>query len=405
MKYGFIWMGLERLSQILSVVIISGGLSRAMSVENYAEWQYSFSLFTLITAITWFFGAEMLTPKIGENDEENSILVADFFIIKLFFCFFVFLFSNLYFFFLSLDFSKKYLIGLSILFLLREPLMTGFSILQFERRVQLMFIISFFCVLLRVGLLLIILKFDLPHTFYSVPWVAEGLIVGVVVFYSARIRINFSIGRIAAAIDFFKKNWIDAVFVWASLVIFVCYLKVDKIILKDVLLVKDYASYAASSQLNENISLLSVLGMQIIAPYYIYTASNKKEILSKVKKASLCYFVVLALFSLFIFMINEYLSVLIFKDVEKISILRKMVFMLPLFGLLAITNFYFYKMELYKYVIFRNIVLFFIMLSFGYSFRKFTNVIDAQILAYYASLIIVIFFDWKVIKREDISHD
>src|ERR1700729_2581523 len=58
------WLGLERLTQIVVAIAISGLLARYFGPDVFGKWQYANTLLLVLAPITWVCGAEILVPTI-----------------------------------------------------------------------------------------------------------------------------------------------------------------------------------------------------------------------------------------------------------------------------------------------------------------------------------------------------
>ncbi|MGN6651897.1 MAG: hypothetical protein ACTHL0_17835, partial [Trinickia sp.] len=66
-----VWLGLERLTQIVVAIAIAGLLARYFGPDVFGKWQYANTLLLVLAPITWVCGAEILVPTIvhrGEGD-------------------------------------------------------------------------------------------------------------------------------------------------------------------------------------------------------------------------------------------------------------------------------------------------------------------------------------------------
>ena len=55
-----VWLGLERLTQIVVAIAISGLLARYFGPDAFGKWQYANTLLLVLSPITWVCGAEIL---------------------------------------------------------------------------------------------------------------------------------------------------------------------------------------------------------------------------------------------------------------------------------------------------------------------------------------------------------
>lgn len=388
-------MGLERLLQVASLVIISGLMLENIGPENYASWQYAYTLVTIFTTLTWFCGAELLTPILFElNDEERDKYISTFLWIKIIFCATLSIIAIAVGLNLDNRIASSFVICSSVLFLLREPLMTGYSILQFERRVDLLSKISIVMLFVKLALIFLILKSNFYEDYLALPWVFEGVLLSGLVFYFSKIKISkmkFLIDR-----GKIRNLLIDGMVVWLTIVLSILYFKIDKILLKDVADPRDYVAYAASSQLNENFLSLATMAIQIIAPYYIYVSKGDRSINHRLMVSMVIYGLALLILAGLVSVLSFDIGLLIFKQGQLLIYLPKLIFLLPLFGIDGLINSYLFKLRSVRLMIIKSSLMFFMMISANIIGTIFFDRVIAQMVALYVGIFFSIIFGLAV---------
>jgi PST family polysaccharide transporter len=66
-----VWLGCERLTQIIVAIVISGVLARYFGPDVFGKWQYANTLLLVLAPITWVCGAEILVPTIVHEPRER----------------------------------------------------------------------------------------------------------------------------------------------------------------------------------------------------------------------------------------------------------------------------------------------------------------------------------------------
>ena len=399
-----IWIGFERLIQFGSGIAIAGILLTHLGAVDYAAWQYSFSVYGLMLSFTWFCGAELLTPRIiNLSNEKRNEKINSFIQIKILASIFVMVGGMLFCYFQKNKFAQDFLFVLMPLILVREPLMTGFSIFQVDKKIELYSKISIFGVLLKLSLLYLLFNFEKGGGIVAVPWLIEGLVVSVLTFKIA--RLNFS--EILKKIDVNELVQIAKAgfYIWLTIILAISYLKLDKIILKEFIEGADYVNYAASSQLNENLIALSTMMLQVILPYYIYTVKDKKHVIARMVKLSIAYGFILIVVAAFISVYSHEISKLIFKEDVLSDNLPLLIFLLPLLGVDGIANSYYYRGADQKILVIKSVLIFAGMLIINKFLMNYINPIFAQVASLYFGLILGSFFTvfciWKDAARDE----
>lgn len=391
------------------MVIVSGLMMKNMGPENYASWQYAYTLVTIFTALTWFCGAELLTPMLFElNDEERERYVSTFLWIKVIFCAIFSLIAIVIGMNIDNRISASFLICFSVLFLLREPLMTGYSILQFERRVDLVSKISVVLLFAKFSLILLVFKIDSYVDYLAVPWVVEGLLLSGAVFYFSNIKLR----KIKKIIDEekIKKLLLDGFVVWLTIVLSIIYFKIDKILLRDVANSREYVAYAASSQLNENFLSLSTMAIQIIAPYYIYLSRGGRSIKFRLMLSIVFYGLLLLASSGLISVFSSDIGFLIFKQDLLSKYLPELIFLLPFFGVDGLINSYLFKLRNIRVMIVKSFLMFSMMIFANVVLSGFLDRVAAQVIALYVGVLfsvvfgLLVSFGWRFNNKPNFIH-
>lgn len=395
----FLWMGFERISQIVAVIFTGGVLAQSMPSEQYASWVYSFSLSGILTALTWFYGAEAVLPRLltSTKKEEKNIINRAFFI-RLHASFVVFIVTILIAFFQTDIISKYYLLGFSLAILFREPLMVGLNILQSKKKFGEAAKILIFGAGLRILLVYLWVVFSKNPFLIWAPWVIENIFVGVLIFYVSKSKISH---KLFYSEQNLLRYYCSGVLIWLSTLLPLLYIKIDKMILKEYI-PNDiiFSSYAIASQLNENILSLSAILVQVLGPFYLYTSKVKDLIIIKALKLSFYTIPGLLLISTLAYLTGRWVIIYIYgeKYIEATVYFKFLVFLLPLWGVEGIYNAALLKLGKPRLIIIKQLFILLIMIVCTLYLKLFLPVITSQIISLYLGLFMALIVNYFIFK-------
>ena len=308
----FFILNLEKYFSILSGIIISGILARALGNQNYGEFQYLLSVVAIFSALSFFCGAEVLLPKLVENkksDKINIILNAVFFIrlsagFLAAVLFFIFYYIN-----------NGWHIGLIffIVIFLKEALCVSIVWFQSESLNRIIGYVFLFSNTLKLLIISALYYFDFHSiTLFVFIYAFDMLMPVIVIFYLFFLKSNHKIGTLSTSelFDFAKNIFYQSLPFFGGVVGMICFKKMDKIIIKDAISETDYSMYVVASQVYENLLFVGVLVLTVLAPTLIYSKINLNEIVLGVSKIMKFQFSMYVLISIFCyFFIGDFINV------------------------------------------------------------------------------------------------
>ncbi|WP_338860131.1 oligosaccharide flippase family protein [Mycetohabitans rhizoxinica] len=269
------WLGLERLTQIGVVILISGLLARYFGAELFGKWQYANTLLLVLAPLTWVCGAEILVPMIVHGGEQRlGTILGSAFALR-------FAVSALA---LALTWTSiaaglteptvgAILAALAVTMLLREPLVGVInSWLQSITYAKPQLITNMVATLAKAGGVWLLVHAAASAASFAWLWVAEAAIVASVllVYYRARHgRLDWRVER--ALLRTFGRA--GTVF-WLGLVCMYLFLKLDRLVLERYVSFAELGHYAAAQQLNENWIALALMLAQTLAPAFVYRVAD-----------------------------------------------------------------------------------------------------------------------------------
>lgn len=391
MLKSIVLLGFERAMQALSLILIAGVLLRGLGDADYARWQYAMAVFSVFSALTWFLGNELITVKLYQSGKKG--LIKNFFFIKLVICIvfsvfylvFAFLYDDKFFFYFSLFTCW--------IILIREPFSSLISIYQYESRYDWVLISNIVALLVRVGCIFSVVSSKISSYWVGLAWLLEVLIFVLMIYGNSRFRIKLRSRDWKISWLILKKNFLPAVKVWITVLAGVAFLKFDKINLSSALNYKEYSIYSSSSQINENALSVVALTMNVLGPYYLYKFKDKKDGIRRFYNSALSMFVLLSIFSIVVFILQDFIGQTIFGSAQYTQYLWKLIFMAPLYGVSVVFNFFFFRQNEFGHTAIKSLILLSFLFLINFLLTDFFNKIESIIIAMYCSLLICLIYD------------
>lgn len=312
----FFVLNIEKFFSIVSGIIVSGVIARALGNQNYGEFQYLLSVVAIFSAISFFCGAEVLLPRLVENkksDEINDILNVAFFIrlsagFLAAVLFFIFYFLN-----------SGWNIGLifCIVIFLKEALCISIVWFQSESLNRVVAYVFLFFNTLKLLIISVLYYFDVYSIFvYVCIYAFDMLMPIVIVFYLFFLKTNFNIKIFTNS----KKNHLVKNILFQSLPFFagvvtmIFFKKMDKIFIKDAISETEYSMYVVASQIYENFLFVGVLVLTVLGPTLVYSKRSLNEISAGVLKIIKFQFLLYILICLFCyFFMSDFINIVFGK--------------------------------------------------------------------------------------------
>ena len=271
-----VWLGLERLTQIVVAIAISGLLARYFGPDAFGKWQYANTLLLVLSPITWVCGAEILVPTIVDRASTGlGSVLGSAFVLRMAVSALALAATWGWIALGHLDpLVGAMLAGLAVTMLFREPL---------------------------VG----VINAWLQSMTYSKPQFAPAwsprssrpLLVYALVRAGAGSRASAGCGRwnrrrsaacwccttcaVMAARSagtstrrLFRRFASAGTVFWVGLICMYLFLKLDRLMLERYISFADLGRYSAAQQLNENWITLALMLAQTIAPAFVYRVQD-----------------------------------------------------------------------------------------------------------------------------------
>lgn len=279
-----VWLGLERVTQIVVAIAIAGLLARYFGPDVFGKWQYANTLLLVLAPLTWVCGAEILVPTIVQRGEGDlSTVLGSAFVLR-------FSISVLA---LAATWAGiaagltdpvvgAMLAGLAVTMIFREPFIGVVNAwLQSRTYSKPQLVTSMAVALAKLALVFLFVRMTLAAPRFAWLWAMEAAVVGTVLLaYYAR-RHGGKLGwRVEPGL---LRHFASAGTVfWIGLVCMYLFLKLDRLMLQRTISFADLGRYSAAQQINENWIALALMLAQTIAPAFVYRVQERAQLIRNV---------------------------------------------------------------------------------------------------------------------------
>jgi polysaccharide transporter, PST family len=284
-----VWLGLERLTQIVVAIAIAGLLARYLGPDAFGKWQYANTLLLVLAPITWVCGAEILVPTIVHRPaSELGTVLGSAFALRM----------SVSAIALAATWAAialgatdplvgAMLAGLAVTMLFREPFIGVInSWLQSLTYSKPQLLTSIVTALAKAALVYLFVRVAMAPAAFGWLWAAESAVIGgaLVVYYMRRHG-----GTLGWRVDGpLLRHFASAGTVfWIGLVCMYLFLKLDRLMLERAISFADLGRYSAAQQINENWIALGLMLAQTIAPAFIYRVQDTAKLLANVRRLML----------------------------------------------------------------------------------------------------------------------
>jgi PST family polysaccharide transporter len=275
-----VWLGLERLTQIVVAIAVSGLLARYFGPDVFGKWQYANTLLLVLAPITWVCGAEILVPTIVRRPaSELGAVLGSAFALRMAVSALALLATWIA---IAAGVTDPLvgamLAGLAVTMLFREPFIGVInSWLQSMTYSKPQLIMSIATAVVKAGLVYLFVRMAVTPARYGWLWAAEAAAIagGLVVYYARRHG-----GTLGWRIEWpLLRHFASAGTVfWIGLVCMYLFLKLDRLMLQQSISFADLGRYSAAQQINENWIALGLMLAQTIAPAFIYRVHDVTQL-------------------------------------------------------------------------------------------------------------------------------
>jgi polysaccharide transporter, PST family len=284
-----VWLGLERMTQIIVAIAIAGLLARYLGPDVFGKWQYANTLLLVLAPITWVCGAEILVPTIVHRGESDlGAVLGSAFVLR-------FAVSALA---LVVTWGAiaagltdpvvgAMLAGLAVTMLFREPFIGVInSWLQSLTYSKPQLVTSMITALAKLALVFLFVRMAVGAPRFGWLWALEAGVIGaVLVLYYARRHGGKLHWRVEGGL---LRHFASAGAVfWVGLVCMYLFLKLDRLMLERAISFADLGRYSAAQQINENWIALALMLAQTIAPAFIYRVQERVQLMRNVVRLML----------------------------------------------------------------------------------------------------------------------
>jgi PST family polysaccharide transporter len=278
------WLGLERATQIIVGIIISGILARYFGPTVFGKWQYANTVLLVISPITWVCGAEILVPTIVEKPPSQlGTVLGSAFVLRIGIALLTTLAT-----WAGIAIGVHMgtvdamvgamLAGLALTLLLREPFIAVISAwlqaITFNRP---QLIVSMATVIAKGALVWLLVRMMLPAAGFGWLWALESAAIAVILMQYYRQQHG---GKLHWHLDkpLFNHFARSGTVFWLGLIGMYLFLKLDRLMLERVISFADLGCYSAAQQLNENWISLGLMLAQTIAPAFVYRVQQAAQL-------------------------------------------------------------------------------------------------------------------------------
>lgn len=388
----FLLLVFERGFQAGSLILLSGILLRGLGDEVFAKWQYAMAVFSSFYAFTWIFGNEILLVELYKRNKSKLIIY--FFSIRLIFCFFISISFVAYSYFFGDWFLLRFSLCVFFVLLIREPFSVFSALNQYVNNYNYVLLINIVTVSIRLLVIYALFKAERIVNWIGIAWLIEALSFCVGMYLGRSCKYKNIKFNIKVLIVFFHRYFKKSLKIWISICIGILFFKYDKIFLMDKIGSNAYSRYSASSQINENLVSVISISMNFIAPYYMYKYIEKKEGLVKLRNTLIGVFLFLFVISLVASIFQDFFGRFVFGSPEYTEKIRLISFMLPLYGVYQVLNFYFYKNHEYNHVIKKSLILISVLVLSSNLIVCFFEPQYSILMAMYLSILSAIAYDF-----------
>jgi PST family polysaccharide transporter len=279
-----VWLGLERMTQIVVAIAIAGLLARYFGPDVFGKWQYANTLLLVLAPITWVCGAEILVPTIVQRGEGDlGAVLGSAFILR----FAVSAFALLATWAaiaagLTDPVVGAMLAGLAVTMLFREPFIGVINAwLQSLTYSKPQLVTSMITALAKLALVFAFVRLAVAAPRFGWLWALEASVIGaaLVLYYARRHGGKLHWRVEGGLLRHFASA--GAVF-WVGLVCMYLFLKLDRLMLERAISFADLGRYSAAQQINENWIALALMLAQTIAPAFIYRVQERAQVMRNV---------------------------------------------------------------------------------------------------------------------------
>lgn len=282
-----VWLGCERVTQIVVAIVISGVLARYFGPDVFGKWQYANTLLLVLVPVTWVCGAEILVPTIvHEPPERLGTILGSAFALRFGISLGAMLVTWLV---LGVGAGTGHidavvaamLAGLAMTMLFREPFGVIGAWLQSRTHSKPALVAAIAAAVAKMVIVLLFVRVAIHPAQFGWLWALEAAAIAaaLVVYYAKQHG-----GTLGWHIELslFRRFVSAGSVFWIGLICMYLFLKLDRLMLERVVSYADLGRYSAAQQLNENWITLALMLSQTLGPAFIYRVHDSAKLLRNV---------------------------------------------------------------------------------------------------------------------------
>jgi len=275
-----VWLGLERVTQIVVAIVISGVLARYFGPDVFGKWQYANTLLLVLAPITWVCGAEILVPTIVHRPpQELGTVLGSAFALRIGVSAVALLLTWAGIALGATDpLVGAMLAGLAVTMLFREPFVGVINAwLQSMTYSKPQLLASMTTAIVKALAVWLLARAAFRPGSFGWLWAIESAAIGAVLLLYFRHRHGGTLGwRVDRTL--FKHFASAGTVFWLGLICMYLFLKLDRLMLERTISFADLGRYSAAQQLNENWITLALMLAQTIAPAFVYRVQQTAQL-------------------------------------------------------------------------------------------------------------------------------
>ncbi|PXW23651.1 oligosaccharide flippase family protein [Paraburkholderia caballeronis] len=275
-----VWLGLERVTQIVVAIAISGVLARYFGPDVFGKWQYANTLLLVLAPITWVCGAEILVPTIVRRPpQELGTVLGSAFALRIGVSAAALLLTWAG---IALGLADPLvgamLAGLAVTLVFREPFVGVINAwLQSMTFSKPQLIASMATAIVKALLVFALARAAFAPASFGWLWALESAAIGAALVLYYRRKHGGTLGwQVDRAL--FRHFATSGTVFWIGLICMYLFLKLDRLMLERTISFADLGRYSAAQQLNENWITLALMLAQTIAPAFVYRVQQTAQL-------------------------------------------------------------------------------------------------------------------------------
>jgi len=274
------WAMAEKLAQLGLAMMLTALIVRYFGVQLFGAYQFSLSVFFIITTLTWICPGEMFYARLDENGNLSETVISTSICYRLIISLTVFLGTALYVHLrISDHYQTAFILILSITILYSEPLGIYRFLIESQGHYHYTARLRMVSATVKVLLVYLLIKAQVAPLLLLSPIVAEAIIncAGCVWLYRKKM------GHLSFSIRIFDKYLAfqflqEGIKYWIGLLGMNLFLRVDRFYLESHLTKIDYGHYSAAMSMIDQFTSIATMLIATLAPIIVYRSAKDKVV-------------------------------------------------------------------------------------------------------------------------------